>query len=106
MYELCNDKYGEEMTNENTTERNILRTNYKAKPSKEEFVNCTEDVCAYDSAWRAKNNKVSKNIWNGEEIRFDITANSITDNGEKWASLGMGFDSLYFDPERFNTGSE
>lgn len=105
MYELCNDKYGEEMTDENITERNILRR-IDSKPSKEEFVNCTKDTCAYVAAWRAKNDKVSKDAWNGEEIRFDITANSITYNGEKWATLGMSFEPLYFDPERMDTGSE
>ncbi len=105
MYALCNEQYGEELTDEYLTEP-ILGVNYNAKPSKEEFVNCTKDTCAYVAAWRAKNDKVSKDAWNGEEIRFDITANSITDNGEKWATLGMSFEPLYFDPERMDTGSE
>ena len=105
MYELCNDKYGEEMTDENITERNILRR-IDSKPSKEEFVNCTKDTCAYVAAWRAENKRVSEALCDGEAVRFNIKANSITDNGEKWATLGMSFKPLYFDPERMDTGSE
>ncbi len=104
MYALCNEQYGEELTDEYLTEP-ILGVNYNAKPSEEEFVG-SDERSAYVAAWRAKNDKVSKDAWNGEEIRFDITANSITDNGEKWATLGMSFEPLYFDPERMDTGSE
>jgi hypothetical protein len=108
MYELCNDKYGEEMNDENLKdEPNIARRNFKAKPTKEEFLNPPlDDVIGYNASWWAKNRRISK-IFDGEPLRFDITASSWgTDlimnedgsrrGGNPRATLGMGFNELYF----------
>ena len=87
FYDRYTEQYGEESTYPKPTER----------ISREEFIQCGEDIKAFSAEWKAENKEISEAMGE-DDLRLGITANSMTDaDGIDAASLAISFG---LSPER------
>ena len=87
FYDRYTEQYGEESTYPIPAER----------ISREEFIQCGEDIKAFSAEWKVKNKEISEAMGE-DDLRLGITANSMTDaNGIDAASLAISFG---LSPER------